>query len=442
MTSERRHSLRGRLLAFILIAVVCTAALQMLIAYRNALHETDEIFDYQMLQIGSALRGGPPRASDARSAIEGIDDENFSFVIQVFEADGSRSFQSSHYVDLLQRAEPGFSMIEVPGTRFRVFAIESGSQLIQISQDIAARELMARNLAFWTVGPVGLMVPLLIFAVWWVVSKSLAPVRRLRKQLAERSAGEVSSLNTEGLPREISPLVQEMNSLFTRVCDAFQAQRNFVADAAHELRSPLSALKLQIKGLRRARDPRDMELALNRAEAGVDRATRVVEQLLVLARQQAALDRQRLDEPIRLHDLVQASFAELVPLFDEKQLHFELQESEGAYVLGNPAQLGILVRNLLDNAIKYNIEHGRVSVSITRAQGLVTLVVEDSGPGIPDKDMERVFDRFYRVPGTQSAGSGLGLSIVSEIAKTHSANVRLTCSEALGGLRVSIEFQV
>lgn len=437
-----RDSLRGRLLAFILLAVILSAAMQTLVAYRNALHETDEIFDFQMQQIAFSLRSGLPNNADFGRSIDGIDDENFAFVIQVFEANGERSFQSNPYVDLLRQAEAGFSVIDVPGTRFRVFSLQSGARHIQISQDVAARELMARNLAWRTVGPIVLFVPILMFAVWWTVNTSLEPVDRLRKQLAKRLADDTGKLDLRGLPLEIAPLGEELNLLLTRIEEAFEAQQIFVSDAAHELRSPLAALKLQAKGLRRAREPDTQEIALNRLDSGIDRATRMVEQLLTLARQENNARLKGMIEPVCIGALVQTALSDLVALVEEKHLDIRLLGTDDAYILGDPTQLNILVRNVLDNAIKYNVDGGSIAVSVLKQQNSVTLMIEDSGAGIPESDHERVFDRFYRVAGEQAMGSGLGLSIVKTIARAHSATVWLERSDSLGGLKVSIRFRL
>ncbi len=182
------------------------------------------------------------------------DDENFDFVVQVWTADGLRVFASAQRAALPQLAVLGFSDAPAHGTIYRVFSMQSHSQVIQVAQDMAARRQMASKLALRTVWPIAVMAPLLMLVVWWVVSTSLAPVSRVRRQLAARQADGLSEVSETGLPDEVRPLVQELNLLFKRVGQAFEAQRSFVADAAHELRSPLAALRLQAQGLKRAAD--------------------------------------------------------------------------------------------------------------------------------------------------------------------------------------------
>ncbi|MBU6437606.1 MAG: sensor histidine kinase N-terminal domain-containing protein, partial [Betaproteobacteria bacterium] len=300
MNVLRVDSLRGRLLWFLLGAIVLAAVVQAALAYRNALREADGIFDHHMQQIALALRAGQPVGPVMAPAGVNPDDERFDFVVQVWNADGLRVFQSSARELLPQLAVLGFSNERANGTTYRVFSVQSPSQVIQVAQDMAARRAMATTLALRTVAPVALMAPLLMLVVWWGVSSSLAPVARVRRQVATRRADDLTALSEGGVPAEIRPLVQELNLLFGRVRQAFDAQSRFVADAAHELRSPLAALKLQVQGLERASDEATRSLAVRRLHAGVERASRLVEQLLVLARQQASVADAAPPQPVPL----------------------------------------------------------------------------------------------------------------------------------------------
>jgi len=278
-------SLRARLLWFLLAAIVLVAGTQAFIAYRTVLQEADDIFDHHMQQMALSLRAGLPPSS----AVGGLGggEENFEFIVQIWTLDGIRIFESAAQAALPQRAVLGFSNVQARGTTYRVFSLATRSLVIQVAQDMAARRRMAGTLALRTVGPIVLAAPLLMLVVWWVVSRSLAPVARVRRQVATRQADDLSPLSETDLPEEVRPLVHELNLLFVRVRQAFEAQKHFVADAAHELRSPLAALKLQVQGLQRAADDATRELAVSRLAAGIDRATRLVEQMLALARQPA-----------------------------------------------------------------------------------------------------------------------------------------------------------
>lgn len=433
------HSLRARLLWFLLASILLTAGLQALIAYRTALAETDEIFDYQMQQMAMSLRPGLPVGTDL-TELAVTDQDNFDFIVQVWTANGSRVFQSTTRAELPQHAVLGFSTVHARGTTYRLFSVATGAQVIQVAQDLAARRQMAGTLALRTVSPVVVLVPLLMLVVWWVVSASLAPVARVRQQVATRQADELSEVSEDDLPDEIFPLVHELNLLFRRVRHAFDAQKNFVADAAHELRSPLAALKLQVQGLRRATDDASRDLAVNRLTAGIDRATRLVEQLLVLARQQARSDSGAQTQPVHLAKLAQSAVAELATAAHARQIDLGLISTDTPIVFGHADALGILLRNLLENAIKYTPAGGTVNLAIRDTGGQTLLTVEDSGPGIPVQDRSRVLDRFYRVSGAQGSGSGLGLAIVKTIADVHKATVSLDSAQGLGGLKVSVAF--
>jgi len=429
------HSLRGRLLWFLLAAITMAAVAQAMIAYRSALHDADEIFDYHMQQVALALRSGAPLANQGQrpSGDPGNDD----MVVQVWTPDGIQVFRSISRAELPQRAVLGFSTVRAKGTTYRVFSVQTSNQTVQIAQDMAVRKRMAGALALRTVGPIALMAPVLMLVVWWVVSGSLAPVSRVRRQVATRQADDLSPVSEADLPDEVKPLVQELNLLFGRVRNAFDAQQHFVADAAHELRSPLAALKLQVLSLERAENEQARAVAVARLTAGIERATRLVEQLLVLARQEASEVKL---EPVQLADLAKRTLADLAGSAQARQIDLGLQHADEVTVQGKGDALLVMLRNLLDNAIKYTPQGGTVDLSLHNTDKGVALTVEDSGPGISPEERERVFSRFYRVPGSEAGGSGLGLAIIKAIAERHGAVLTLDSSERLGGLKVQVQF--
>ncbi len=436
------HSLRGRLLWYLLAAITLAALAQASIAYRTALQDADQIFDYHMQQMALSLRSGTPLSNmQARERIDagaGSDD----LVVQMWTPDGVQVFHSVSRARLPQRAVLGFSNVRANGTVYRVFSIQTAGQTVQVAQDLAVRRNMAGNLALRTLGPIAVMMPILMLVVWWVVSGSLEPVARVRSQVAERQADDLSPVSENGLPDEVRPLVQELNLLFGRVRTAFDAQQNFVADAAHELRTPLAALKLQAQSLERADGPEARKLAVARLTAGIDRATRLVEQLLVLARQEASAAGGTPTRQVELGDLARRTVGDLAGVAAAKGVDLGLQHADTASVEGQPEALQILLRNLVDNAIKYTPSGGTVDISVHAGKDETVVSVEDSGPGIPPEERERVFDRFYRVPGSDAAGSGLGLAIIKAIAQRHGATLSLGESARLGGLAASVAFPV
>ena len=424
-------------MVFLLAAISLAALVQGISTYRTALQEANEIFDYHMqqmaLSLGGVNGGGRGLANGAQDDLE--------LVVQAWTADGLQVFQSTARAGLPQRAVLGFSDVVAEGRRYRVVSVQTGGQVVQVAQELAVRERLASRLALRTVTPIALMLPVLMLIVGWVVSRSLAPVERVRAQLAKRAAEDLSPVGEGGLPAEIKPMVHELNSLLGRVQQSFTAQQHFVADAAHELRSPLTALNLQVQALQRAPDEPARALAQTRLAAGIARATHLVEQLLLLARQEADGSEH---QPVALEPLLRQVMADMSAAAQARQIDLGLLHADALSTPGNAAALATLLRNLLGNALKYTPEGGRVDVSLLpAASGRGALIrIDDSGPGIAEAERERVFDRFYRTADAaeQASGSGLGLAISKVIADKHGALLTLDRAESLGGLRVDLRF--
>jgi two-component system OmpR family sensor kinase len=418
-------SLRRRLLWLVLAAIALVTVLQAATAYRSALREADRMFDYHLEEVARSVHGGMPFAPG---------DDVSEYSIQIWGADGSTLYRS-HRRELPLQAVLGFSDSRVNGVRLRIYTLQTPEQTVQIAQDLDAREVRARSLALRAVLPVLLLAPILMLAVGAVIGGSLAPLARMRRQVAQRAASDLSPLDAAGVPLEVQPLVQELNALFARVHDTLQAQQHFVADAAHELRSPLTALRLQLQATERARDDDARRAAQAQLSAGIERAIALVEQLLALARQEVPTGE---GERIDLEQLAREAVSQLLPTAHARQLDLGLATSEPVTITSHRESLHLVLRNLLDNAIKYTPAGGRVDIAMGRDDGEAWLAVDDSGPGIAAEQQQRVFDRFYRVPGTEDAGSGLGLAIVRTVAERLGAQVRLGRSETLGGLRVEV----
>ena len=435
------HSLRARLLWFLFAAISIATLAQATIAYRTSLADADQIFDYHMQQMALSLRSGAPLTNtEARENAE-AEAENNELMVQVWTPDGVQVFRTYSRARLPQRAVLGFSNVNANGTTYRIFSVQTRNQTVQVAQDMAVRRKIAGNLAFRTVGPIAVMMPILMLVVWWVVTGSLEPVARVRKQVAARQADDLSPVSEAGLPDEVRPLVHELNALFGRVKTAFDAQQHFVADAAHELRTPLAALKLQALSLERADTPEARQVAVGRLTAGIERATRLVEQLLVLARQEASAAAGVKVQSVALADLARRTLGDMAAAAQARSIDLGLERADEVNVAGQPDALAILMRNLVDNAVKYTPEGGTVDVEVRALDGGGALLsVEDSGPGIAAEERERVFDRFYRVAGSEAGGSGIGMAIVKAIADRHGATLELDKSLRLGGLCVKVIF--
>jgi len=440
------RSLRARLTLLLLLAVLVTALAQGVITWRAARAEIESVFDAQMERIALSLTGGLAASVLEGSVIDGPPGTQ-ELIIQIWRADGIMLYRSPSARLLPPQAVIGFSDVQAAGEPYRVYTLETNTQVIQIAQAVSARRRMAGQLALRAVLPVALLAPVLMLIVGWVVGRALAPVQQLRQQLAQRHADDLAPLPVAGLPAEVAPLVSEMNGLLARLHAAWRQLSDFTADAAHELRSPLAALRLQVQGLQRADSPEARQVATERLLAGVDRATRLVEQLLALARHDGDGGGDRGAAAIAPVDLAALARRAVHDAAAEAQAReIELRGPDAAAsveIKGQSDALAVLLRNLIDNALRHTPAGGVVQVNARRgADGAAELAVEDSGPGIAPPERQRVLDRFYRVPGAPGHGSGLGLAIVQAVARRHGARVEVGESAALGGAWVRVVWPV
>ena len=339
----------------------------------------------------------------------------------------------------------GLADVTVDGKTWRTFSVATRERVIQVAQPRQIRQRLAADAALRSVLPLLLLAPLMALAIWWLAALTLAPLRRVAAQVRERDEQSLKALPSAGLPDEVAPLVSALNALLQRLGQSLDTQRAFVSEAAHELRSPLTALKLQLQLLTRATDEAGRAQAVATLGTGIDRAGRLVEQLLALARSEPgapATTMQALD----LSEVVRQAVADTVPFAQSRSTEFELFADAPVTINGDRSALAMLARNLADNAVRYSPRGSRVELRVNVADGVPTLQVDDAGPGIPPAERERVFDRFYRrsshdLPSELSdeQGTGLGLAIVRSVAARHRADVVLRDSP-LGGLRVTVRF--
>ncbi len=431
------RSIRSQLMLALLVLMTAASLLAGSIAYRRALHETSSLFDYQLRQMALSLRD---EASVAAGIVLPPHPADSDFVIQIWDIFGSRIyFSGPEDQPFIDKAVLGYSDLTLGQQRWRVYSLALEDGVIQVAQPWSVRERLARTVALRVLVPLLLLLPLLALGAAWAVDRAIRPLNRVTAEVEQRDEHSLAPIAGPPLPVEIAPLVGELNRLLARLSAAFASQRAFVADAAHELRSPLTALSLQLQLLERARDSAESDLARQRLRAAIDRATHLVGQLLALARNEPEQTHAVL-MPVDLATIAGEAIAETQPLADARGTRLELAADTRPRVNGEADSLRILGRNLVDNAVRYSPAGSQVSVRVQRtADGAPQLVVEDQGQGIPASDRERAFDRFYRRENCGEGGTGLGLAIVSAIARRHRARVELADASP-HGLRVTVTF--
>jgi two-component system OmpR family sensor kinase/two-component system sensor histidine kinase QseC len=429
------NSIRVRVLLALLGMLALTALVLGGLTYRNVLAETEALFDYQLRQMALSLRDQGEIAPEQANS---LNDEQLDFVVQIWTADGRIIYPPRLRSDLPTRALLGFADIAVQGKTWRTFSVATGERVIQVAQPLQIRQKLAADAALRSVTPLFLIAPVMALLLWWLAARMLAPLQRLTDGVKARDEQSLQALPTAGLPDEVAPLVGALNGLLQRLGASLGAQRAFLADAAHELRSPLTALKLQMQLLQRAPDDAARQAATQALTAGIDRAARLVEQLLALARAEPGAPATT-HTGVDLNEAVRAAVAETVPFATARGTSVELFADTPVTVRGDAAALTALARNLADNAVRYSPPGARVELRVMLDAGEPVLQVDDAGPGIAPADRERVFDRFYRHAAGDEPGTGLGLAIVRSVAQQHGASVTLGDSP-LGGLRVVVRF--
>ncbi len=428
-------SIRTRLLIALLALVAAISLLAGTLTYRRVLAETSTLFDYQLRQMALSLRS---RVSMAPRLELPPDQLDADFVIQIWDLFGTRVYLSRPGLPMINQTALGYADINVRGEPWRTYGLQTVDGVIQIAQPQRVRERLAGGAALRVVIPLLLLLPVLGAAIVGVVRSGLLPLQRIAIEVQRRDVHSLAPITVTSLPREVAPLVLELNRLLIRLHSAFAAQRAFIADAAHELRSPLTAVRLDLQLLDRAPDEAARLEARSNLGAAVERAIHLVEQLLTLARNEPRDEEGDLS-PVLLEAAASAGVADTHALALARGIDLGLEAEPSVRVMGDRDALRTLVRNLVDNSVRYTPTGGRVQVRTAKtAQGAV-LEVTDSGPGIGAADRERVFDRFYRRVGAPEGGSGLGLAIVKAIADRHGAAVTLADAPG-GGLQVRIDF--
>ena len=437
------ESVQLRLSAALSLTIVLVAVVASVFAFFSALDEAHELQDETLHQVALLFDRQQMSLHYPRGPAPAGDDEESRVIIQHL-GDGQHARDNSDAtlpLPLPSTLADGLATVDVGGEAFRVLVrTTSGGERIAVAQEVDARNKDARESAWRSLVPFLILFPVLLLVVSDLVRKLFRPIATLAAQIDQRAEQELHPIDEQHLPAEIRPFVVAINRLLARVAQAMDSQQRFVADAAHELRSPMTALSLQAERLAATQMPEQARERLQPLIRGIERSRQLIDQLLSLAAAQFACDRRQTG--VSVHAIFRRVLEDLLPLAERKQLDIGVEDGEDVQVMIHEMDLFTLVKNLADNAIRYTPPGGRIDLGVSRVRGVARLQVRDSGPGIALEEQVRVFDPFYRSLGSGETGSGLGLSIVKAIAGRNGARVELGYSDTgkHSGLCVTVWF--
>jgi signal transduction histidine kinase len=431
-------TLRRQLYVSLILLLTAAGVVGGISAYFVSRQEPDAFLDGQLRQIalyvGDVGRPAPPADPSAPAL-----DPDDAIVIQIWNGAGMPVRLSHPAIDIPRQAVTGFSNTTGANDSWRTYTLVSPNRIVQVSQRASVRGEMATDSALRAIVPVLALIPLSWLVVGGVITRILKPITRLAASVRRRPAGSSEPLDPDGLPAEVMPVVSAVNELLERQHDLLESRQRFVADAAHQLRTPLTALRLQVENLERAQAQEEIAGLVRDIQAGLSRMTTLTNQLLKLARADQAAGGAALAQH-DLSEIVRDVIAEALPLAESLSIDLGLDANDVTPVRCDKEDVRIMIGNLVDNAIRYTRPGGQVDVTVESHHGKARVTVADTGPGIPEADLQRVFDRFFRLPTARSDGSGLGLSIAKVIADRSKAEICLANRVVGSGLVAEIRF--
>lgn len=443
MPRPRQRSVRRQLLILLLSAVSGAWVVAASVSFRDARHELSEVLDAHLAQTASLIsvqRDGDEDDEVDTEHAPVLHRYGRRVMFQVWKGGTVLGLHSQNAPDTpLSPIRNGFSDATIGGARWRVFSTwDAGDRvLVQVAEHSYERDELATAIARNFVVPLAIALPALAVVIWAAVGRAMRSLTHVNEAVASRTADSLTPIDIAGAPSEIGALVTNLNHLFGRVRGLIEQERHFTADAAHELRTPLAGIRAQAQVARGATEEAERARALDGVIAGCDRATHAVEQMLTLAR--LAPDAVSFHPvPVELRAVLKTTIGELAPIAIAKHMDVALDDGRDAFVPGDAGLLSILFRNVIDNAIRYGAPGTTVDVNMEVTAYDVRVTVSDAGPGIPAGQRANVGRRFYRAPGTQAPGSGLGLSIAQRILDLHQGAIRLDSPASATGLQVTI----
>ena len=439
-----KNSLQIRLSFWLSLAILSVASIAGIFAFFSAFNEAHELQDDVLRQVAMLFDQHDLTVPQAgNSGRETDSDPELRVFIQLLSTTppNLKNNDAEPKLALPQNLRDGLQTVRADKETYRVLVRTLGSgKHLAVAQETAVRDEIARNSSLRTLMPFLILVPILLFVVAYLIRKIFKPIAALSIEIDQRSEQELHPIDPKPFPAEIRPFVGAINRLLMRVEQAMATQRRFVADAAHELRSPLTAMSLQAERLAVAEMPANAHEQLHTLRQGIERGRTLLNQMLTLARAQSSEITP--NTTVSVQQVYRHVLEDLMPLAEAKNIDIGVVTDTDASVSVNEVDLITLVKNLVGNAISYSPAGGCVDLSVLVTKEKATLVVEDNGPGIPEAERERVFDPFYRVLGSNEIGSGLGLSIVQAISARVGAKVRLGFADdqSKSGLRVMVTF--
>jgi len=436
------HSLRFRLSLWLSLTIVVVAAAAGVFAFASALDEAHGMQDNQLRQTGYLISrlDAVPSSPLARERAGDVDFDARVVVRFLRTEGGQPAPKPARAPEFSSLLSDGLQTVSVGREQWRVFVRTNAKGVrVAVGQQTTVRDAAARASAVRTLMPILFLVPVLVLLVWVLVRQMFQPLKTLAGELGRRPQHDLGQMSETGLPSEVWPFVMEINELLARMGRAMALQRRFIADAAHELRSPLTAMSLQAERLGAADMPEEARVRLGALIAGLRRTRVLLDQLLTLARTQEPSIAAKSD--VSLEQMIKEVLEDLVPLAEQKNIDLGVIGDVNATVHAPPVDLRVMIKNLVDNAIRYTPQGGRVDITVRREPGSVSLQIDDTGPGIAREERERVFDPFYRVLGNGEIGSGLGLAITGTVAANIGATIELgDACPSKPGLRALVRF--
>lgn len=425
------HSIKRFLLICITFAIVMIYGLISFASYLVSKDELDEVYDATLQQVANVVADQHLAINDIHHFYNnnkprvdnGIEREE-EFYVRVLAEDGTTLYVSHQKSQVPVPTGLGFSTQKHLNKKWRFFTTKANQETIQVAQPLKFREATIKETALSLMVSQLVFIPILGILLFMAIKKALAPLSKLSADIQQRDELDFTPFSEDGLPAEIKPLVHSLNTFMKKASDMVSTLKRFTSDAAHELRTPITALRIQLTLIEQAKTKTELKLAVNNLKRGIERSDQLIHQLLTLARTEPNSNTVKPDKIKMLH-LIKECVEDLLPQANKKLIDLGLNTSEEFEVVGVHHEIKVLINNIMANAIHYTPCNGKVDIALFANHRNIILEIKDTGPGIPNDDLERVFERFYRGKNDNVTGSGLGLSIVKEIAIKHNADIEI-----------------